>query len=279
MVDIAPLAMCELMDDPANPYDNEFGYERGVSYSMADANPIGAGTAYAINPTTTVPPCNGTGSTEESLPYFCTGRIAFTPTIGQSVLTNPGIAVPQLEALDSRFGNQKRCDAITAPPDRNIKSYDYTDSAPGSLRDWMGPDPDRQSMRFAVDPITNVNRPVPIGDRTFKDYGVLWSASRPAGSTVPQWPLTPPDGGYAGDATSYPETSPYAQGNGSIFFEKPTPTGKPERRVLNLPIVTCPTTMGETADRRQCKASASSSCREGRMYPATIMSMSNLWGH
>lgn len=243
VVDIAPLAMCELTNDPANSYDNEFGYERGGSYNVADANPIGAGTAYAIDPTATAPgTCSG--STNDSLPYFCTGKIAFTPIIGQSVYTNTGIADPQLEALDSRFdvfNNKNKCDAKTAPPDSNIKSYDYTDSAPGSPRDWMNPV--RQSMQFALDPITGVNRPVPLASRTFNDYGVLWSASRPAGSTVSQWPLTPPNGGYGGNATSYPETSPYAQGSGN-FFQAPTTTGKPERRVLNLAIVTCPAAGG-----------------------------------
>lgn len=248
VVNITPLAMCQLYDDPSNTNDNELGYERGVSYKLSDANPIGPGTPYAIDPTATqAGTCSG--STNTTLPFFCTGKIAFTPKIGMNVYTNTGLADAQLEALDSRFdvfNSKNKCDPATAPPDLNIKEYNCSnnkgtdgclkDSATASTvglpRDWMESDPVRQSIQFAIDAL-NVNRPIPIATRTFPDYGVLW-----AGAQATQWPA-------GGTQTSYPAPSPYAQTSGN-FFQAPNilHKGEKNRRVMNIAIVTCPTAGG-----------------------------------
>jgi hypothetical protein len=256
-VEISPLGICELTDDPGNPRDNELGFERGVSYRVSDANPLGPGTMFWIDPVATSPGmCDG--NVPAMLPYMCSGRIAFTPEVGQLVYTNTGISDPQLEALDSRFGldnpAKSKCDPATARPDRNTHQYFCTNptgvngcvrnnsplAGPGLPRDWMAPDPNRQSIRFTE--IGGVNQPVPLASRTFQDYGVLWSAYRPQGGmTVSQWPSI-----YNGTAESYPEPSPYAQGSGA-FFELPPPArrpGEPGRRALNIVIVKCHTAGG-----------------------------------
>jgi len=241
--DITPIAICQL----ANPgTTNELGYERGVSYKVSAANPIGPGTMYWIDPESATPGNCPVTNTNAGRPYVCAGKIGFTPVVGQTVNTNSGNSLgPFFEALDSRFDmypSSAQCDPATAPPDANIKEY-VPGSAPGLADQWMGTDPVQQSITF-VDSATNgackPNKPCkakPYSLRTATDYGVLWAGNRPSGATVAQWSTL-----YNGNtATSYPETSPYAQTSGD-FFTAPAVAhrpGIPRRRVLNMVIVDC----------------------------------------
>ena len=247
LVDITPIGICAL-PDPGTTH--ELGYERGVAYKVSDANPIGPGTMFWINPQSAVSGVCPSNSTSATLPYVCAGKIGFTPIVGQTVNTNTGISVPQLAALDSRFGDydpQSQCSPTTAPPDSNVKEYRFTDATStanptGSPKDWMGTDPTQQSITF-VDRTTNGKcksgpcKPVPYSLRTTTDYGVLWSGYRKSGATVSQWPTL-----YSSNtATSYPEPSPYAQTSG-VFYNAPPAAyqpGKAGRRVLNMVIIDC----------------------------------------
>ncbi len=249
-VDITPIAICEL-PDPGTAH--EFGYERGVSYKVSEANPIGPGTMFWIDPESNTPGVCPATSTNDTLPYVCAGKVGFTPIVGGTVNTNTGISVPQLSALDSRFGDytpQNKCDVSTAPPDTNVKEYRYNNAGVGSPRNWMGTDPVQQTVTFVQR--TNVNnlcgppsRPCmskPYGLRTVGNYGVLWSGYRKTGAVVSQWPTL-----YSGNtATSYPEPSPYAQASGSFYTAPPASAqpGKAGRRVLNMVIVDCTTAGG-----------------------------------
>ncbi len=247
-VDITPIAICQLQDPGTT---NELGYERGVSYKVSDANPIGPGTMYWIDPESAAPGACSVTNTNATRPYVCAGKIGFTPIVNQTVNTNTGISTPQLDALDSRFDlypSSGKCDPATAPPDINIKYYDFNDNAAGSPSKWMQPDAGQQSLTF-VDSATggtcknnNPCKPKPYASRVAADYGVLWSGFRPAGATVSQWTSL-----YPGNtSTAYPETSPYAQTSGN-FFSQPSVAnrpGKSKRRVLNLVIVDCSTAGG-----------------------------------
>jgi Flp pilus assembly protein TadG len=252
--DITPIAICR-MPDPGTA--NEFGYERGVSYKVSDANPIGPGTMFWIDPESNAPGVCPVTNTNGTRPYVCAGKTGFTPVIGGTVNTNTGISTPQLESLDSRFdsyGAQGACDPATAPPDSNIKQYLYgtAQSVEGSPNHWMVvPNPltaqadvplQHQGITF-VDKATNGTclpnapcKPKPYSLRSAIDYGVLWSRYRPAAKTVSDWSSL-----YSGiTANSYPEVSPYEQTDAK-FFQAPSVShpGVPGRRVLNMVIVDC----------------------------------------
>lgn len=255
---ITPIAICRI-DDPGTT--NEFGYERGVTYNIAEANPIGPGTLFWIDPESNTPGVCTATSTNDTTPYICGGKTAYTPVIGGTVNTNTGISGPQLDALNSRFNlygsGGNACDPTIAPPDTNIKQYPYTPSGSGSPASWMGTDPIRQGIKFVekadlTKDCKTKNTPcrsLPYSMRSNPtDYGVLWSRYRPDGKTVTDWSTL-----YSGNtATSYPETSPYAQ-TSSPFFSAPTShPGVAGRRELNMLIVEC--------------ASAGGVCR-----PATVL--------
>jgi hypothetical protein len=254
-VDISPIGICQLPTDPTNPNTTELGYERGVTYRVSDANPLAPGTMFWIDPVATnASSCSG--DVPSSLPYMCAGRIAFTPNIGDMVYTNTGISDPQLEALDSKFdvyNTKNKCDPASAPPDRNIKEYHCSNAkgidgcvknatTPGLPKDWMSPAPTQPSITFVE--IGGVNQPKPWSSRTFADYGVLWSASRPQvavnDNTDPamsaRWSSM-----YhapANAVTNYPQPSPYAQTSGN-FFRAPVRPGHPDRRMINMAMVDC----------------------------------------
>jgi len=255
--DITPVAICR-MPDPGTT--NELGYERGISYKVSSANPIGPGTMFWIDPESNTPGVCPVTNTNGTRPYVCAGKTSFTPVVGGTVNTNTGISTPQLESLDSRFGSydpQGACDPATAPSDSNVKQYLYNqnESVSGSPNKWMViPNPPatdslplNQNITF-VDAATNGTcsnsapcKPKPYSLRTARDHGVLWSRYRRAGNTVSDW-----SGLYAGvTATNYPETSPYEQTSGE-FFQAPTGSNPtvPGRRTLNMVILDCSTAGG-----------------------------------
>ncbi len=244
-VNITPLAICKL-DDPGTT--NELGYERGVSYNVSDANPLGNGAMYWLDPESSTPSVCHVTNTNDTRPYICTGKMAFTPILNKPVNTNSGITDAQLAALDSRFddySSQGGCDPATAPPDANIREYVFNDLTMGSPSHWMTKIPTQQSITF-VDSSTNGEckngtpcKPRPYNLRTANDYGVLWTGYRPNGATVSQWPTL-----YSGNsASAYPETSPYMQTSSTNgFFMPPSLAHRPgqvNRRVLNMAIIDC----------------------------------------
>lgn len=241
-IDVSPVGICQLTSD--NP-TNELGYERGVSYKVSDANPLAPGTPFWIDPVEMAPtPCVPShNNANNTVPYMCTGKMAYTPTAGSIVYTNTGTSVPVLRAVDSRFNDYYSgasfCDPATAPPDSNIKEYIYNSSVAGSPRSWMAPDPVQQSITFLN------GQPKSWNTRTFADYGILWSFSRPAVAAndttdvlaSARW--TDLYKAPASAVTGYPQTSPYAQTSGSFFTAPTTNTPKSGRRVLNMAIVAC----------------------------------------
>jgi hypothetical protein len=162
------------------------GYRKGQSYKLSEINPIGPGTLYWINPVTTnAGECSGTGSTDYTLPFVCQGVVAANVAAASEVLTNTGVSVPQLAALDSRFDDyppQAQCNPATAPPDRNIKEYLY------NVANWMNPAPvnyispiDGALCRENQDECQAARASISGGKILTDSGGVVWSFCAPHG--------------------------------------------------------------------------------------------------
>jgi hypothetical protein len=165
------------------------------------------------------------------------------------VLTNTGLSVPQLRALDTRFDEYQNnpspgCDPATAPPDTNIKEYLFDDA---NTAGWMNPTPVTYISSIHGDlcqahpnkgdcQAARVDDYVAGADILTDSGGVVWAFARPNVSNTPGRVQT----------ASYPATgTPYSQTSGS-FFQAPTHTGHTGdtavagRRILTMIIVQCP---------------------------------------
>ena len=246
-VDLTPIAACALDQDDCPPNGTgNCGYELGKAYKLGDVNPLGPGNFYLLNPVATDDSpgaCAQITGTDFIRPFICQGVVAAPVAAASQVLTRPGTVTPALAALDSRFDDynpQAQCDPATAPPDVNIKQFLYTDP---NVAAWMTPQPTQQASQVT----DRSGTPLEIDT----DYnGVVWSFVRPPVGTP--GPAEIPTGttfatGRTVVDANYPDSgTPYTQTSGN-FFDDPTRTGKPERRVLTLAIIACPTAGGNCA--------------------------------
>lgn len=241
--EMMPIAACAL-DGSTGPTcaTENCGYEQGKSYQLGEVNPLGAGNFYWINPVATDSSpgaCAQITGSDFIRPFMCQGVVSAQVAASPRLLTRPGQAAgAMLGALDSRFDDyppQAQCDPATAPPDTNIKQFLFNDA---NVAGWMTPAPTRQSASV----LSKTGIPPVIAT----DYnGVVWSYSRPPADI-------PAGSSFATGRTvvtaNYPANgTPYSQTSGD-FFAPPTRTGKPDRRVLTLAIVQCPTAGGNCAE-------------------------------
>lgn len=195
---VTPLGVCAV--DPvtkggviaATGELTEFGFRRGIAYNIPQLNPLGGanGDPIWINPLDSPPaacdPANAAPSASGPMRLLaCTGTSAVVKAVGGFVYANTGGSYgPMEKALNSRFDDftgGNACDPSTAPPDTNIKSYDFSTAANlGGSKDWMQPDPTQQSISIN----SSTHRPVsPISSAG--QYGVLWSYSRAVRAVAP----------------------------------------------------------------------------------------------
>jgi hypothetical protein len=151
--------------------------------------------------------------------------------------------------LNSRFDSYSAattpCSPDSAPPDTNIKSYTYNTIT------WMAASPSGQAAALST---VDSKRwtvagpdPTPSGT-TAGQFGVLWSyakavkyaASTPPGGytsfSVTDW-KTLYNPGQPSAAASYPSPPPYFK---TGYRLSPTHPGVASRRVLNVPLLSCP---------------------------------------
>lgn len=262
--DITPIGVCAIKDaagvsrpkGEAMPGTNEltqFGFRRGVGYSVFNLGPLGGPSdTYLLDPIDVYPnPCDPANSSANiTAPFICGGSSAILTTTPGTVYGNTGISAGKIEAaLNSRFNNYggpSVCIPAQAPPDINIRQYGFASGV-----DWMTPTPTVQTM-------TDPGMPMPPATIASADkYGVLWSYSR-AVNAVGASPNAAPGAAFASTdwATLYPATvgAPAANANfpgaGSPYLDpghSTAPVGNPgllNRRVLNLAIVDCPNVTG-----------------------------------
>ena len=263
-VKVTPLGICAMRPEEARDHKGEleeFGFRRGTAYDLMQLNPesTASGNTFLINPL--VPP-GAVGAVPSfdaagAAPFICTGTMAVARVTGGKLAVSSPFPLSELfSSFNSRFDSYTApCNPESAPPDSNIKEYKHDN---GSVP-WMSSAPTSQAaaLSLADGKRWTVLGPddTPAGT-TAVQYGPLWSYARAAKFSAYS-PGTPePKSGYAtfgtGDwatlyspgkptATGYPSTTPYAQTGGQTF-RAPMRKGIRDRRVLNLPLLSCPVT-------------------------------------
>ena len=276
---VTPLGICAMSstararraNSNGTQYDEltEYGFRRGVGYDLMKLNPNGTSPkSYQIDP---ISLANG-GSTAANFtqsiyePYICTGTMAVPRVTGSSVSVQSLFPVgTYYTQLNSRFDPYTgTCDVNTSPPDSNVKQYPFASVS------WMSTKATVQVAKQDPSTTTKVQTIAEIGPTnhpTAVDYGALWTFARAIPwSSVANPNAAEPAAGYTPfDATSlvwsklygsasavgaYPNSTPYLTSMGSSYFLTP-PTvarrpGTRNRRVLNIPLLSCPVT-GSTA--------------------------------
>jgi hypothetical protein len=278
---VVPFGICAMSTTPAAPRLNpgsatptvappntelvEYGFRRGVGYDLMNLNSNGSSPAnFSISPIS--------GVTDEATvgAFICTGTMVAREIVTKPVTVSSPFPIADLyNHFNSRFDKYPAgaCSPNSAPPDFNVKAYDR--SVTGAVP-WMTTVPATQSATSTTSSgkLWTVADPLPApGSNTSSSYGVLWSyakaipySSYVAGATEPyggytpfavaDWktlydPGRPATTGYPTSASS---PTPYSASSGTNFLA-PSVAHKPgirNRRVLNVPLLSCPVS-GSTA--------------------------------
>ena len=279
---ITPFAICALSNTPAtgrsNPFPpanvelEEFGFRRGVAYDLMQLNPNGTtGETFVVNP---IDPLGALGSPSNTAtdvvgPYVCAGKMPMARVMGGTITVGRPFPLGALFThLNSRFdqyvGNV--CTPFEAPPDANIKSY----AVPGTIP-WMNTAATMAPAFQAAKPLTTGSKlwtiaspPTPQSPTDATMYGPLWSFAKavpfsqytagvaePATGYTPfgtaSWPtLYRPSspGTITPLVNGYPATTPYLASGGATFQAPSCLPGIRLRRVLNVPLLSCPVVAG-----------------------------------
>lgn len=267
VVDITPMGVCAV--DPLNrlnaripltipPELTEYGFRRGTTYDLLRLKNIaGASDPMLINPVDSPPSsCLGSHSSANfTAPFLCQGNSAVANN-ATHVYANTGVSSGPVErAINSRFNvyGGSTCLPASAPPDRNVREYIYTDTSNGPRR-WMDTAQAEQTQPISAGGLVT-------GGTSNANQGVLWTYSRPlqasgvAGNYSAGAPFETSDWAilYNNLATvpgEYPpgaNDSPYAQTSGAYFSPPGSNTPTANRRLMNLAILDCTIPAGSGA--------------------------------
>ena len=274
---VTPLAICAMsptararrQNANGTQYDElaEYGFRRGVGYSLMNLNPNGpTAMSFQVDPVSLAG--GATTNFNQSIyePYICTGTMAVPKVTGATVAVQSPFPIGTYYShLNSRFDPYSgTCDVNTSPPDSNVKQYAFAGVS------WMSTKATVQVAKADTSTTAKLQTVAEIGPTNYPtavDYGALWSFARAVPWSSVADPAAPePAGGYTsfnatslvwsklyGSASSvgtYPGSTPYLATSGSSYFQTP-PTvarrpGARNRRVLNIPLLSCPVT-GSTA--------------------------------
>lgn len=259
----------------------EHGFRRGVNYNLLDLNPVGASPLhFQVNPVD-FPPATESASnrTLEALrPMVCSGSMAlpFLPD-NTSVYVRQDFPASLATALNSRFGSVAGCDLVAAPADYNIKEY----TVPAFWMEMPAGPPVLTRLDGSARRHLDGNRLVTIAEMstavsgtTQVSYGPLWTFSKPL-AYVSATQDTPASFGAKFSKTAWGNLYPVASGTVkaattasaatgvmiapgdndtmpyesslSAFRTPPGGTSAPGlrgRRILNIPLLSCPVTGG-----------------------------------
>jgi hypothetical protein len=256
-IGVTPLGVCAMRPEASRNRSGEleeYGFRRGVAYDLMQLNPqdTTAGLTYLISPLSG-PGAGGTAASDISTvaPFVCTGTMGIARVTGGALSVSTPFPLSDLyQHLNSRFDAYSTavtapCTPDSAPPDTNVKAYT------ANTISWMATAPNGQAA--ALSTVDNkrwtVAGPDPTpGGTTAGQFGILWSYAKAV-----NYAASPPSGGYTPfavanwktlynpgqptAATSYPSTPPYFK---TGYTTSPTHPGVAGRRVLNVPLLSCP---------------------------------------
>lgn len=263
-IKVAPIGICAMRPEAGRDHKGEleeYGFRRGVAYDLMQLNPddTSEGQTFLINPmvapgaTGAVPAIDA----QTAAPFVCTGTMAMARVTGGDIAVQSPFPLGELfNQLNSRFDSYTApCNAMTAPPDSNIKEYKLNSTD----LPWMTKVPSGQAAAQSTveDKLWTVVGPdTTPTDTTAESYGPLWSYAR-AARFLSYTPGSPePSSGYSTFGTSdwatlynpgkptaksYPPSTPYGATSGTNFLS-PANKGVKGRRVLNVPLLSCPVT-------------------------------------
>jgi Flp pilus assembly protein TadG len=254
-IGVTPLGICAMRPEASRNRNGEleqFGFRRGVSYDLMQLNPQATtvGQTFLIDPLV-APGTTGASASDINTvaPFVCTGTMGVARVTGGAVSVSSPFPLGTLyDHLNSRFDSYSAttapCSPDSAPPDTNVKPYTFNSIT------WMTPAPAGQSAALST---ADGKRwtvagpdPTPTGT-TAGQYGVLWSYAKAV-----NYAASPPSGGYTPynvtswntlydpgqpKANSYPSAPPYFK---IAYAKAPTHPGLADRRVLNVPLLSCP---------------------------------------
>jgi hypothetical protein len=279
-INVAPLAVCALSTTAGQAKGTElveYGFRRGVNYDLMKLNPDPAdteGANFIIDPFAAPDSAGSAGDFALGLvkPFVCTGSLAIPRVTGGAIsVQRPFPLASVYQQLNSRFGTYTQpCTAQTAPADANVKPFVF-DATYGGVTAWTNPTPAGQAASLAPTPgpmwtVADASATPPNA----ASYGPLWSYARAVPYTAYTAGALEPAGGYTTFTTgawssiypvatgsapavkaSYPTgttptSTPYFATSGSTFFSAPTSGGPGvrNRRVLNVPLLSCPVSGG-----------------------------------
>jgi hypothetical protein len=267
-LNVLPFAICAMSKDPANPIKErpnpdshseltEYGFRRGVSYNLMRLSPNSSTPVnYMIDPIN-LPPKTGSSTADIVGPHVCTGTVELPQVVNKAVNLLPNLTIDMfVNQLNSRFDlSNGQCSAVAAPPDTNVRQYPF-----GGIN-WM-----TKPLVQVADPASTPNRMETIADldppnnQVPTRYGPLWVFSMAVPWTAYTAGQNEPTQGY----TPFPATtaiwnSLYSTGPGLGTYPKDAKTGVQSppyftqttapaanppgvmyRRVLNVPLLSCP---------------------------------------
>lgn len=272
-IQVTPLGICALSatarasrPSSAGAELVEYGFRRGVGYNLLKLSSAGPTPLnYLVDPLDAAATGTANFATSVVAPFICSGtmampRLPLSPaTVHVQAPFPPGLS-EQLNARFNVYGSgADACNLVTAPPSNNVKLYQKSGPV------WWQSTPTAQTAASAVSAdnrlVTVADRPgVPAPDAG--SYGLLWSyamavkyaATEPTGGYVPftksNWaalyPVVTAPAPLVSIAYPAAPKTPYTVNSSSgPFFSAPAVnTSQRQRRVLNIPLLSCPDASG-----------------------------------
>ncbi|WEF32317.1 pilus assembly protein TadG-related protein [Pseudoduganella chitinolytica] len=248
---VAPLAICAMSAAPTATRTNpgppdiaetvRYGLRPGIGYNLLDLNPNGTTPEYFL-----VDPVHAPGTPAAAFddgavaPFMCSGTLAY-PAVGSArVHVRRPVAFNLWRELNSRFAPNAACNVASAPPDTNMR--DYT----GANASWMSVRPTRATAQRStvggkLRTVADLPPPTPASTPD-ADYGIRWAYGVPRGQAAANfatlYPSTP------GVTVAMPLDGPYATPG---YTTAPAQPGRPNRRLLHVPLLSCPVAAGTHA--------------------------------